>query len=913
MTTLAILDPIDPGTGERVTVRVCASQSADATGADGQVWWPAITSEPTIQIALFDGDFTSAVEPASASIEIRLDVLRNSGLFPRVERYDWAGASATIYRLVNGAPVLLASMRVDRFATEDFVLALALSVDTEPFETDVLFNKYAGTTGAEGGADLKDRPKPWAFGRCLNVEPVFIDQIDNVFQVSGYGPVEAISAVYERGASFGASVGDFANYAALVAADIPEGRWGTCLAEGMFRLGAPPAGVITCDVDGDNTGGFLRRTGAIIKQIASRLSLSGSVDGDSFDALDSAVARNVNVFISEQVSLIDLARRLVAPCNAVAGVGLDGKLIAPRVAFGTESMVLDAQGRQMPPVLGMARRNTSPPYKRIQMGAARSWRVHTFDEIAFFADLIDRGLYSASEVYREGNIVETADKARWVYVNPTASSGNAPPTWPTASNAFWSNIAPPIGGDLIGSIVAPANANRVPFSLMERDQGWEAASALTLSSSYGETAGLRYFRASATASTPGEAMVLRHLRRFALTPGTRVSVQARIGTEGASSDDWRLVLRGFDASGADSVIAAFEGRQTLLTEDGGSLLTEDGGALLLESSPPPGLRALTDEAVRFFADVPAGIVFGRLEVEGMSAGAGAFATALAEPMVTSAAAFQAVHPPFSPGPNALDGADVSLFVSGPVSHTFSYDAAGNLDPAGQMPRDFVFQLRTLAGQITSGVTWQYKIVSGAVNGFGAGPSLRAMSGAGTLTVSSLGSNSAEIEVIASSANGAAAARLRLEKSFAAPPVGGVPGGANSSSQTSGFTPLAAGDTSFVTVSRELEVTAGTSSGEASVNIQIAPGAATGLGGASFECLIERWNGTAWVSEGGAVSGTAISYLDAEGQPYDEPASFVFARSFATVPEMLAEVRLRARRSGGASVGGLISGSLVLTA
>lgn len=470
------------------------------------------------------------------------------------------------------------------------------------------------------------------------------------------------------------------------------------------------------------------------------------------------------------------------------------------------------------------------------------------------------------------------------------------------------------GGDPIAPVM-PANANRVPYSRMERDQGWEAASALTLAVSYGETAGLRYFRASATASAAGEAMVLRHLRRFALTPGTRVSVQARIGTEGASADDWRLVLRGFDASGADSVIASFAGRHYLLTEDGARIVQEDGSPILLESSPPPGLRALTDEAVRFFAEVPAGIVFGRLEVEGVSAGAGAFATALAEPMVTSASAQQVVHPPFSPGPNALDGADVSLFVTGPVSHTFSYDAAGNLDPAGQMPRDFVFQMRDLAGPISSGVSWQYKIVSGAVNGFGAGPSLRAMSGtgAGTLTVSSLGSASAEIEVIASAASGTAAARLRLDKSFAAPPSGGAPGGANTARQTSGFTALAAGDTSFVTVSQEIEVTAGTSSGEVMVNIEIAAGGATGLGGADFEVLVERWNGTAWVSEGAAVAGTAISYLDAEGLPYDEPSVHVFSRSFTVTAGSAVKVRLRARRSGGASVGGLVSGSLVLTA
>lgn len=447
MTTLALITPIDPGTGTRVNVRLSSSQESQATGAADQVWWPAIATQPVLQMSLFDGDFSSAVEPGSANIEVRLDVLVRSRQFPRVLCYDWAGAKVTLYRLVDGLPVTLAEMKVEQFAVEDYRLALALAIDAEPFQADVLSNTYAGTTGAEGGADLAGRVKPWVFGRARNVEPVFIDQIDNVFQVSGYGPVAAISAIYERGASFGASVGDFASYAALVAADITEGRWGTCLAEGMFRLGAPPAGVITCDVDGDNTGGFLRRTGAVIKEVARRLDLSHAVNAASLDALDEAVPYDINLVLTEQTSLLDLARRLVAPCNAVAGLNFDGRLIAPRVAIGVPEFTLDAQGRQMPPVLGMARQNTSPPYKRIQIGAARSWRVHTLDEIAFFADLVERGLYDAAAIYREGNIVASVDKSRWLYINDTPGSGNAPPTWPTTSNAYWDNLEPPASED----------------------------------------------------------------------------------------------------------------------------------------------------------------------------------------------------------------------------------------------------------------------------------------------------------------------------------------------------------------------------------------------------------------------------------------------------------------------------------
>ncbi len=450
MTALITLNPIDPGTNTRVTVRLCATQNPDDTGANGQIWWPAIANQPTIQARLFDGDFTAGVDNGSASLDVRLDVLMRSGAFPRVERYDWAGANVTIQRRNEGSLQTLAVMKVESFAAEGMRLALRFSASTEFFDVDVLSATYAGTGGAEGGADIRGQVKPWVFGRAANVEPVFIDQINNVFQVSGYGAVQAISAAYERGSSFGASVGNFATYAALVAASIPPGRWGTCLAQGMIRLGAPPAGVITLDVDGDNAGGFLRRTGAILQRIAGQLGLGANLNAGSFSALDTAVSRNVNIVISEQITFMELVRRMVAPCNAVPGIAPDGRLIVSRVVFGVEQFTLDAQGRQMPPVLNMARQNTSPPYKRIQMGVARSWRVHSLDEVAFYSDLIDRGLYVVGTVYREGDIVASPDKSRWLYINPTPSSGNAPPSWPMASNTFWSNLEPPLAPGAIG-------------------------------------------------------------------------------------------------------------------------------------------------------------------------------------------------------------------------------------------------------------------------------------------------------------------------------------------------------------------------------------------------------------------------------------------------------------------------------
>lgn len=435
MHILAELAPLNPAGGTRVTLRACNAQDRRITALNDQRWWPAISSSPTFAIQLFDGDFTSAVVPGSASFVLQMDPLAKQD--PAARGYLWQGADVTFYS-GNAGDAWPWTTRfvgvITRYEAQGDTLRVTAEVKTSTFEKDVLSSTYAGTTGIEGGADLKGKPKPWLLGRCFNVEPILINSVDSVFQVSAYGPIEAVNALYERGASFGASIGDYANYAALVAATIPAGRWATCLASGLIRLGAPPYGVITADVDGDKFGGtWRRRTGEIITRIATGAGISsGDLDATSLTALDTALSTlpnvgRIGIYLTEQITVLELARDLALPCNAQAGVSWTGKLFVVRVSTSSPTFTLDAQGRQLPAVSRSIESDVSPPYKRIVMGAARSWRVHSFDEIAFDAELVERGQYDAATVYRNGNIVSLASGARYLYINDTPSSGNMPP------------------------------------------------------------------------------------------------------------------------------------------------------------------------------------------------------------------------------------------------------------------------------------------------------------------------------------------------------------------------------------------------------------------------------------------------------------------------------------------------------
>lgn len=471
MQVLATIAPLDPATGSRVTLRASSADRREMLALNSVRWVPAIIRRPSISDDLFDGNFTGAINDGGATIDFAMFGLKRQDALAATYRY--AGAVVTIYEgdIGDAWPwTTIFTGIVDSFTNDAERLSLRLKVNTAPFGVPVLTATYAGTGGKEGGADLKFKVKPWCFGAASNIEPVLIDVTNNVYQVSAYGPINAVTACYERAASFGTSYGNYTTYALLVAASIPPGRWATCLAEGMIRLGAPAAGLITADVEGDKPSTFLRKTGEIINRICTNAGISaGSIDSTSLNGLDTALTTlltgdgYINLYLTEQTTVMEIAQRLARPCNAAAGVHpRTGKLYVCRTAaIGSSVLTLNAQGRKTPAepgVLACVEQDVSAPYWRIEMQGQRSWRVHSASEIAFTADLVEVGDYAGGTTYREGNIV-TDQGGRWLYINPTAAAGNAPPTLPTTSNSYWSSLTQPVDYTEVAGTKPPSNAD----------------------------------------------------------------------------------------------------------------------------------------------------------------------------------------------------------------------------------------------------------------------------------------------------------------------------------------------------------------------------------------------------------------------------------------------------------------------
>lgn len=270
-----------------------------------------------------------------------------------------------------------------------------------------------------------------------------------------------------------------------------------------------------------------------------------------------------------------------------------------------------------------------------------------------------------------------------------------------------------------------------------------------------------------------------------------------------------------------------------------------------------------------------------------------------EPAFGKMAAGQTAIPAYVQGrgdPNA----EVSISISGPNSASFNYTSTGDLDPAAQMPATLVYRLNTTSGPITSGITWQYRIIEGTVNSTSASSNLINMTssaGAGQLVISNLLSNSAQIEIVGSTLGVSVSQFLTLSKVFAAPPTGGGGGGGPASaSQTSGFTTVAS--STYASVSNELQVTSTTTT--QTVNVQLTftpPNNADST--STIEVLVERWNGSAWVAMGASVTTNTQTFFDIELNRWVRSTGSVnFSRTATITAGSNQRTRVRARLSAG---------------
>jgi hypothetical protein len=256
-------------------------------------------------------------------------------------------------------------------------------------------NLYGGTGGLDGTGELEGRPKPLAFGACLNVPPVLIDPEALIYQVHD-GAIDAVTAVYDRGLALTFE----ANVADISAGIVSAGHFKVQRSGGYIRLGSVPTGIVTADIRGDKAWGvYVSSAPKIAFRIAhdrgglpdSRFALT------TIEALHNRQPAPIGIYQGPEVATLgDLLNAALGGINAWWGPNrfnqfefgrVDRPDAQPRWFIDADD-ILEFSLLEPPATI-------SPPVWRMRVGYQRNWTPQLTDLAAGVAP--DRRQFLANE------------------------------------------------------------------------------------------------------------------------------------------------------------------------------------------------------------------------------------------------------------------------------------------------------------------------------------------------------------------------------------------------------------------------------------------------------------------------------------------------------------------------------------
>jgi hypothetical protein len=206
-----------------------------------------LSSAISIKRALFkEGRLAGSTLPGGG----RLRLSNADGGLDALAGYAWSGRRVRVYM---GGPgfafsdfVLIFDGTTAGFEHDDDYFTIVLRDLQEKFDRLISTARYAGTGGAEGTANMKDRLKPIALGLCRNITPVYLGKNTggrHIFDVgsglAGTTGTTNVDAVYVSAVALSAVDGTPA-----------AGQFRHDVANGTIELGGSITGPITCNVIG---------------------------------------------------------------------------------------------------------------------------------------------------------------------------------------------------------------------------------------------------------------------------------------------------------------------------------------------------------------------------------------------------------------------------------------------------------------------------------------------------------------------------------------------------------------------------------------------------------------------------------------------------------------------------------------
>jgi hypothetical protein len=223
---------------------------------------------------------------------------------------------------LGSAPTVLRGIvrRIEH--TADMSAVVSLTDIAERLATPLQAEKFGGTGGVDGSAELAGRPKPIALGEVLNITPVYLGLVDlgdgslPTYMVH-WRAVSDIMVVRIRGveqAEVGSSpaVGEFTHYAS----------------QGVFQLGSTPDGPVTADVAGDVGDAYGAGIGRIIRTLIQDHGpqfADAEIQAASFDFFDTDVPGEIGWFRGpDEITAASAVDEVLAACGGALCGGRDG-------------------------------------------------------------------------------------------------------------------------------------------------------------------------------------------------------------------------------------------------------------------------------------------------------------------------------------------------------------------------------------------------------------------------------------------------------------------------------------------------------------------------------------------------------------------------------------------------------------
>ncbi|MBF0334466.1 MAG: hypothetical protein HQL40_12610 [Alphaproteobacteria bacterium] len=233
--------------------------------------------------------------------------------------------------------------------------------------------------GVEGGPELKDRPKPLAWGRCSNVSLVRVNRYRDIWMASS--TAASVWPVRDGGVPYGVGVARV-TLAALIATSPAPGLCDWYYGpEGSFvRLGTPPSRTVTADVV-EGASALDRSAPRIMRRIMLGPGelIAADVDDSSVDAAHAAAAGECGLWLASGGEVGQALDDLAASFGGWWVPDRFGRFRVGQLAAPTGDPVAEIEAWQIlgdgPELLALGRRPGGLPTAKITVNWGRCWTV----------------------------------------------------------------------------------------------------------------------------------------------------------------------------------------------------------------------------------------------------------------------------------------------------------------------------------------------------------------------------------------------------------------------------------------------------------------------------------------------------------------------------------------------------------